>query len=278
MRVEVDGVRLFVDFQGAKLRPDGPWLREVPTVVILHAGPGFEHALYKVRPGPALADLAQVVYYDQRGHGLSDRSTPEHWCLDRWADDVKVLCERLGIERPVLLGHGWGGMVALRAQSRWPGLAAKIACYGTPARHVPARSVAAFDRIGGARAGEAAHAFYSDPGELTFGAYLRECAPLLTTTPIAPEWVARAVWDFEVVCHWQRTESGSIDLREEAASIDVPVLLVHGEDDPQMPVEGAEELAAALPNARLVRFSGARHGVMGDAPRAVVELRRFVAE
>jgi hypothetical protein len=47
MRVDIGGCRLFFDVKGAKLRADGPRMREVPTVLLLHGGPGSDHSLFK---------------------------------------------------------------------------------------------------------------------------------------------------------------------------------------------------------------------------------------
>ena len=47
MFVQVNGVRLYFDVEGAGLVPDGAGLREKPTLVLLHGGPGFDHALFK---------------------------------------------------------------------------------------------------------------------------------------------------------------------------------------------------------------------------------------
>lgn len=41
MRIEVNGIRLFFDVEGAKLVPDGPVMREKPTLILLHGGPGL---------------------------------------------------------------------------------------------------------------------------------------------------------------------------------------------------------------------------------------------
>src|SRR6185295_12783554 len=120
MRVLVDGVRLFFDVDGAKLVPDGPWMRERPTVILLHPGPGFDHGLFKVQIGPWLAAGTQVVYLDMRGAGRSDAGPPEEHRLERWADDVHGLCEALRIERPVVLGIGFGSLVALQYAIRYP--------------------------------------------------------------------------------------------------------------------------------------------------------------
>ena len=71
MYVLVNDVKLFFDVEGAKLRPDGAVMREVPTLLLLHGGPGFDHSGCK----PAFTEMAafaQVIYLDLRGHGRSD--------------------------------------------------------------------------------------------------------------------------------------------------------------------------------------------------------------
>jgi hypothetical protein len=96
MHTTVNGSRLHFDVEGPKLVPDGATMRERPTLLLLHGGPGFDHSSYK--PDFArLADLAQVVYLDHRGQGRSDKSEPAFWNLDQWADDVHDFCEALNI-------------------------------------------------------------------------------------------------------------------------------------------------------------------------------------
>jgi hypothetical protein len=47
MKIKVGDSRLFFDVVGAKLRPDGPRMKEVPTLLLLHGGPGFDHSTFK---------------------------------------------------------------------------------------------------------------------------------------------------------------------------------------------------------------------------------------
>ena len=75
MRVQVGDGRLFFDVEGAKLVPDGPKMRERPTLLLLHGGPGFDHSNFKPDLSP-LAEVAQVIYLDHRSNGRSDRTRP----------------------------------------------------------------------------------------------------------------------------------------------------------------------------------------------------------
>ena len=78
MLVSVGDVRLFVDVDGAKLVPDGMSMRERPTIVLIHGGPGSDHTLYKEFYA-SLAEVAQVVC------GASTRSPPVHTVRGRRA-------------------------------------------------------------------------------------------------------------------------------------------------------------------------------------------------
>ena len=60
MRVQVNGVRLFFEIEGTKLRLTDDSFVEVPTLLLLHGGPGGDHSVY--RPAfSALSDIAQIV-------------------------------------------------------------------------------------------------------------------------------------------------------------------------------------------------------------------------
>jgi pimeloyl-ACP methyl ester carboxylesterase len=103
MRINVGDVRLFFDVEGAKLRPEESVMREVPTLLLLLGGPGFDHSGFKP-DFSQVTDLAQLVYLDHRGGGRSDRGVVERWNLDQWADDIRAFCDVLEIERPIVIG------------------------------------------------------------------------------------------------------------------------------------------------------------------------------
>jgi proline iminopeptidase len=62
-----------------------------------------------------------VIYLDHRGNGRSDAGPKELWTLAQWGDDVRSFCDALGIERPIVLGVSFGGMVAMAYATRHPG-------------------------------------------------------------------------------------------------------------------------------------------------------------
>jgi len=162
VRVSVGDVRLFVDVDGAKLVPDGPSMRERPTIILLHGGPGGDHTPYKENYA-ALREIAQVVYYDHRANGRSEDGAKELWTLEQWTADLRTLCDVLGIEAPILFGGSFGGLVARNYAQRYPDHPAKIIVSCAGARVSPERTFAMYERLGGADARSVAERFYADP-------------------------------------------------------------------------------------------------------------------
>lgn len=278
MKVAVNGVQLFFDVEGAKVRPEGPWMREQPTVILLPTGPGVDHSLYREHVGPALAEVAQVIYLDLRGAGRSDWSSAEHWTIDTWVEDLTAFCETLELQRPALLGTGIGGVVAVEQAARRPDLVDRLVLVSTVARYVHSRSVAEFDRIGGAEAGEVAARYYADPTELNFAEFMRICVPLYTRTPLPPDTIARIEMNLALTAHWDATNARDFDVRDAASRVRCPVLLLAGEDDPSTTIAGIGELVEALPAdlLRYERYAEAGHGVFRDRPDAIALVSEFL--
>lgn len=84
---------------------------ELPDMLLLHGI--TSSALSWVRVGPALADHYRVFAIDMRGHGDSIKPAAGAYSLRHSADDAAALMEALGLERPVLMGHSWGGATAI---------------------------------------------------------------------------------------------------------------------------------------------------------------------
>lgn len=273
MRVSVGNVRLFVDVDGASLVPDGETMRERPVLLMLHGGPGFDHTPFKQPFFSRLKDVAQVVYYDHRGNGRSDRGSPESWTLDRWADDVFELCNVLGVEHPVVFGGSFGGFVALNYAVRHPEHPAKLILSSTAAHIHLDRSFAMFERFGGAEARDLAERFWTNPHDEDFDEYMRVCLPLYTQRPQPPQVLARVTRNLEVAKHFRRSGGMGFDLRDQLQEIQCPVLVMAGALDPMVTIKDARELAAGLPQERttFLQFENAGHMLALEQPRGVVD-------
>jgi proline iminopeptidase len=287
MHVFVNGVRLFFDVEGAKFVPEGPLMREKPTLLLLHGGPGFDHSIYKPAYS-ALADMAQIVYLDHRGNGRSEDGPREGWNLAQWGDDVRAFCDVLGIANPIVLGASFDGMVALSYATRHPAHPSKLVLISTEAAggSYRDRRVALFERFGGPEVGALARRRFLEvqghPDMASIEAWRRLAMPLYTRIPRDPDTARRAVNRPEVQLWFTRPggESRSFNMLGDLHRIQCPTLVLGGEDDPIHPIESQADIAAALP-AHLVqfeRFENCRHAVVPDAPeRAMAVIREFIA-
>jgi proline iminopeptidase len=267
MHVEVNGTRLWYDVDGPVLVPDGATMRERPTVVLLHGGPGsYDHSYFK--PDFArLSQLAQVVYLDLRGHGRSDWGDPHAWSFELCADDVRSFCDSLGIVRPVVLGHSLGGFVAMLYGARHPGHAGALILQSTMARFDLARIVDAFRSAGGDEVAEIAERAYGgEPPAVSEEEWAR-CFILFGPWVPGEREQAR-----KIVNPALRSRGLDLlrrfDVLDQLAMVACPTLVCVGDVDPVTPVSAARQIVGALPpdRARLEVLEGAGHFAWMDAP------------
>ena len=285
MKIQVNGINLFFDAEGASLRATGSAMREVPTLILLHGGPGADHSIYKP-DFTALTDVAQVIYLDHRGNGRSDDGPPELWTLAQWADDLVAFCDALGIVKPVVYGASFGGMVAMTYATRHPAHAGKLLLVSTSAQatsHTDAK-IAMFTRLGGAAAGELARRRFvdGDTSPALLKAWIDVAFPLYTRRKPDPDLWHRIVMRQPVRERFfgPGGEGRTLDMLHELSRIQCPTLVMGGALDPMLPVECQRDIAAAIP-PHLVRyreFEHCGHGVIPDAPvEAMALLREFIA-
>jgi proline iminopeptidase len=90
-----------------------------PVVIVVHGGPGGDYRyLLPLRP---LSDEYQVVFYDQRGSGLSPRVADDQLSLERYVEDLHAVIGSVSPHAPVrLVGHSWGAMLTAAYLDRHP--------------------------------------------------------------------------------------------------------------------------------------------------------------
>ena len=90
-----------------------------PPIVMIHGGPGSSHVGFLGML--ALADERAVILYDQLDSGRSDHpSDPGNWNVKRFTDEVEAVRRAVGVKRWHVLGHSWGGTIALEYGARRP--------------------------------------------------------------------------------------------------------------------------------------------------------------
>jgi proline iminopeptidase len=114
--ITINGTRLHAETRGDPSKP---------VMIVLHGGPGADYRSMLPLAGAvgdfSLADRYFMVFWDQRGAGLSQRHDQEVLTLDQYDADLLALADRYSPGRPVtLLGHSWGGMYGTSFINRHP--------------------------------------------------------------------------------------------------------------------------------------------------------------
>jgi len=276
MRIKMDdGVARFVDVDGVSLIPDGPQMKQRPTLILLHGGPGMDHSSLKLELGE-LTDVAQLIYIDHRANGRSELGPKQSWNLAQWGDDVRAVCDILGVTSPIVMGQSFGGMVAQSHATRHPDHPAALIFSSTSATATLSRNLAMFEQLGGARAREVAARFYDNAGPETLPEFLAECMTLYNTRFSDPDGMKRSLLHMDVLFHFFAKEYLEFDFLAELEKICCPTLVLGGERDPTTPIEDQQDIAAHL-RPELVefhRFADCGHGAYRDCPDTAIPIIR----
>lgn len=231
-------------------------------VLTLHGGLGVDHTC--LRPWlDGLGDVAELTYYDHRGNGRSARPPLDDVDHSTWVADADALRARLGHEKVVLLGHSYGGFLALRYALAHPDRVLGLVLIGTSATMRHWERVHQNVQAAGATPAQL-RAFEDRPfvDDDDMAATMQALLPLYFARP-DPEVLA----GFGSQMRFSAAASvaggrcmDDYDLRADLPRIAVPSLVLAGRHDFIMPPDvTAEPLAAGLADAELVVFEDSGH-------------------
>jgi proline iminopeptidase len=277
--VRTDGGRLF--------------LREIgegqPTIV-LHGGPDFDHT-YLLPELDRLAGELRLVYYDQRGRGRSAEGVrAEDVGIDSEMDDLERVRRHLDLESVAVLGHSWGGLLAMEYATRHPDRVSHLVLMNTgPASHddclllrrylVECRPADELERM---RAVAATDRYLRGELDAEADYYRIHFRPAVFRPEVAEQVVGRLRSEFtpETVLVAREIEQrlydqtwglGDYDLTPALARLDIPTLVIHGDHD-FVPLDIAVHIAEAVPGAVLHVLEDCGHFAYLEQPEEVRSL------
>jgi pimeloyl-ACP methyl ester carboxylesterase len=257
-QIEVEGLRIAYERSGTG-----------PPMVLLHGYVG-DRRCWRLQIED-LSDEFTVVAWDAPGFG-SSADPPESFSLADYADSLAAFVAALGLERPHVIGLSFGGGLALELYHRHPATPKTLvlaSAYAGWAGSLPADAVEQ-------RLQQALRLADLPPDELV-SAVVPTLFSASTPADLVDEF-ARSVAEFHPVGLRATARAfAEADLRDVLSRIDVPTLLLYGDQDVRAPLNVAEDLHARIPNSTLVVMAGVGHvSNMEAAERFNAEVRAFL--
>lgn len=263
-RLDVDGVQLRYKVEGSG-----------PPLVLLHSH------FYNMRQWQpwvdALANRFTLIRYDLTSHGLTGPDPSEDYSRQRGTDLLNALLQHLGVERTAIAGSSTGGALAWYYAARFPEKVSELILINAPGMPRVTNKYMEIplpDWFG--------HVLYLLP-ESIFRPFLE--APVVDKSLVTDELLeefhlmyrrkGNRMAEFHRLRGWEKG-----DITATLEKITAPVLILWGEDNPQLPVEHAEQYAQALKNAQRIKihiYPGIGHVIPLEAPlQSAVDTAAFI--
>ena len=255
---DVNGVRLFYKEVGQGL-----------PCLLMHGGLGVDHTHLHPWLDP-LGDVLRLVYYDHRGNGRSGAPVPPTWTHADLIADAEALRQKFGLGRIVLLGHSYGGFLALEYALRYPDSLSHLILSSTApavdyweelranmrARGATEAMIASFEPGSWSTDEGLRKNIKEKVGWLNFGrGHEHLCEPVFRETIYSAAARERC---FQLI----RT----YDVTTRLGEIRVPTLILVGAEDVFTPTSQAKRLHAGIQGSELVEIQGSGHFVYAECP------------
>ena len=273
-RVTANGCELYCEVEGRGT-----------ALVLVHGGPGATHQGFHPWFRQA-ANFAKVVYYDQRGCGQSDYARGGGYTIDQAVADLEGLREALKLERWVVLGWSYGGVVAQAYLLKHPERVVGLVLVGAaPEAFGLSLQPGRQDEFISAEEQRKMQELRKDPAlsgpRLTYNAWLNGDWKRQNYYKPTREQMARtALYDWNHDSLFRQSicrELEHIDFRGLFKGCPVPVLMAEGKHDLTWGADKAEKLSACFDGCQLVMFKRSAHAPFADEPdKFFTALRAFV--
>ena len=254
MFAEVNNTKLFYETAGSG-----------PAMLLMHGGLGLDHSCFPEALG-TLADQVQLIYYDHRGNGQSERVSFDGVTHDTFAADADALRAHLGHEQIILFGHSYGGFLAQEYACRYQDrLAGLILCNTAPAidymdviqanagaRGKPEELEALGQLFGRPMADDAD---FKKTWETLSPMYFHQYDAQVGAALNAKVSYSAAAWN-----HANGACLPNFNVLDQLKSINTPTLVISGADDWITPLkQGGQRIHDQLPNSELAVFDSSGH-------------------
>jgi class 3 adenylate cyclase len=257
---------------------DGPFDVVFGGGMISHLDLLWEMRTFQTRIAERLASIARLIVFDKRGVGMSDpvSGLPT---LETRMDDVRAVMDAAGSARAALVGVDDVAAMSLLFAATYPERTSALALISVSARGAWAPDYPwgfTEEQREGMKVRQRRHYFGSREGALES---LREILGPFSDEEfwVMRDYVRRASSPSSFDA--QAAMLADFDLRQVLPAVPVPTLLVHGTDNPLLPIGGSRYMAEQIRGARLLELEGERHLPSGAAlDRTLDEIESFLNE
>jgi len=261
----------FIAYQGARIHYYQ--VGQGPDVLFIHGAPGSVDDWLPLSDG--LAAEFRLTFYDRPGYGGSD-TLKNGYTQVKQADVALALIDKLNLNHPVVVGHSFGGSIALAMAIRKPRHIKAFVCVGTRA-YPKAKSPMLFHLLKQPMLGSALLAMLRRIPELMEPALVKMFHP--NEAGIPPDFVKTrsSLWlanDSMLSLAHEDTNSSAVlrKISRQYHELEHPFFLVHGEEDRNVPVENAKRLHEDLNKSKLFLLPGTGHMVQFIRPQELVDI------
>lgn len=251
-----------------------PPMAEAPPLLCINGGMLYDHSML----WPALSPLAakrQVILYDQRGRGASEApANPADADIDDDAADVGALRRAIGIAQWDLLGHSWGGgiaMLAAAADTAGTRRLVTVDSVGPTSHWMPELRRTVLSRLGGGQR-ETVEGIpelaLEDPDPELHSRYARAVYPAwFADAEMARRFMPPKALSKTGAAVLARLRAEHYDWRAGLRALSVPTLVIHGEQD-ALPPAVSSDIASLLQHSRRILLPDSGHMPFWEAPES----------
>ncbi len=233
-------------------------------LVLLHGYPLDHHLWDDVVP--LLEDTFDLIIPDLRGFGGSS-TVDSFYAIEDMASDIASLLDHLGIPKAAIVGHSMGGYVALAFARLYPkrlsglGLVSSQVLADPPERK------------------EGRYKSAAEVADKGIASVVETMTPKFTSDRRLQAFARHSMEQQQPAAYIGALKAMAerVDSTPLLSSLNIPVVLVHGDADVLIPIDRAREVKAAVPKAHLVEISGAGHMPMLEAPEKTAEALMHLA-
>ena len=266
MKVDIGDCSLYVEIEGGGV-----------PLVLINGGPGASHHCFHPHLSAA-KDYFKVIYYDQRGCGLSDYNPGEGYCFEQTIDDLDKLRQALNIDKWVVAGHSYGGAITQYYTVKYPENTLGMVLFGSVSMSpLEDNSTRQDDYMTEAELAKKAKILTAlRNGEVDIAGYYYNVninGGWKRQNFVKPTMERMAQWstyyldaDPALTTDW-----GSYILDDVLMECPVPTLIAEGRYDLIWAEIKADVMKSYLPNADFVWFEKSGHDIFSDEPEAFVQ-------